>query len=41
MHLCLGCKACKTSLSSVDMAKIKSEFLVHYFHANGTPLFNV
>ena len=41
MHLCLGCKACKTECpSSVDMAKIKSEFLVHYFHANGTPLFN-
>ncbi|MCB0129261.1 MAG: 4Fe-4S dicluster domain-containing protein, partial [Caldilineaceae bacterium] len=41
MDLCLGCKACKSECpSSVDMAKIKSEFLVHYYHENGLPLFN-
>jgi Fe-S oxidoreductase len=39
--LCLGCKACKSECpSSVDMAKIKSEFLVHYYGHNGLPLFN-
>jgi FAD/FMN-containing dehydrogenase/Fe-S oxidoreductase len=41
LDLCLGCKACKTECpSSVDMAKIKSEYLVHYYHRNGLPLFN-
>lgn len=41
LDLCLGCKACKSECpSSVDMAKIKSEYLVHYYHANGLPLFN-
>ena len=41
MDLCLGCKACKTECpSSVDMAKIKSEYLVHYYRHNGLPLFN-
>src|SRR5688500_10924862 len=41
MDLCLGCKACKSECpSSVDMAKIKAEYLVHYYHRNGLPLFN-
>jgi FAD/FMN-containing dehydrogenase/Fe-S oxidoreductase len=41
LDLCLGCKACKTECpSSVDMAKIKSEYLVHYYQRNGLPLFN-
>jgi FAD/FMN-containing dehydrogenase/Fe-S oxidoreductase len=38
LDLCLGCKACKTECpSSVDMAKIKTEFLAHYYRAHGTP----
>jgi FAD/FMN-containing dehydrogenase/Fe-S oxidoreductase len=41
MDLCLGCKACKSECpSAVDMARIKSEYLVHYYHHNGLPLFN-
>ena len=41
MDLCLGCKACKSECpSSVDMARIKAEYLVHYYHAHGLPLFN-
>ncbi|MFN8492300.1 MAG: FAD-linked oxidase C-terminal domain-containing protein [Caldilineaceae bacterium] len=41
MDLCLGCKACKSECpSAVDMAKIKAEYLVHYYHKNGLPLFN-
>ncbi|MCX7623026.1 MAG: FAD-binding protein [Thermomicrobium sp.] len=37
--LCLACKACKTECpSSVDMARIKAEFLAHYYAAHGTPL---
>ena len=41
LDLCLGCKACKTECpSSVDMARIKSEYLVHYYRHNGLPLFN-
>jgi len=41
MDLCLGCKACKSECpSSVDMAQIKSEYLVHYYKENGLPLFN-
>ncbi|MEZ4714486.1 MAG: FAD-linked oxidase C-terminal domain-containing protein [Caldilineaceae bacterium] len=41
LDLCLGCKACKSECpSAVDMAKIKSEYLVHYYHENGLPLFN-
>jgi FAD/FMN-containing dehydrogenase/Fe-S oxidoreductase len=41
MDLCLGCKACKSECpSAVDMAKIKAEFLVHYYRQNGLPLFN-
>ncbi|MEM7800147.1 MAG: FAD-linked oxidase C-terminal domain-containing protein, partial [Chloroflexota bacterium] len=38
MDLCVSCKACKTECpSSVDMAKIKMEFLYHYYEKNGTP----
>ncbi|MCI0397934.1 MAG: FAD-binding protein, partial [Chloroflexi bacterium] len=39
MDLCVECKACKAECpSSVDMAKIKFEFLAHYHEAHGTPL---
>jgi FAD/FMN-containing dehydrogenase/Fe-S oxidoreductase len=39
MDLCIECKACKAECpSSVDMAKIKFEFLAQYHEANGTPL---
>ncbi|HEV2109283.1 MAG TPA: FAD-linked oxidase C-terminal domain-containing protein [Thermomicrobiales bacterium] len=39
LDLCISCKACKTECpSSVDMAKIKTEFLAHYHDAHGTPL---
>jgi FAD/FMN-containing dehydrogenase/Fe-S oxidoreductase len=39
MDLCISCKACKTECpSSVDMAKLKMEFLAHYHDAHGTPL---
>ncbi len=39
MDLCVSCKACKTECpSSVDMSKIKFEFLSHYYEKNGTPL---
>lgn len=38
MDLCLSCKACKTECpSGVDVAKMKAEFLQHYYDANGTP----
>lgn len=38
MELCLQCKACQTECpSSVNMAKLKSEFLSHYHQAYGTP----
>ena len=41
LGLCLGCKACKSECpSSVDMAKIKAEYLTHYYQRNGLPLFN-
>ena len=39
LDLCLGCKACKSECpSSVDMTKLKTEFLQHYYDANGIPL---
>lgn len=39
MDFCLSCKGCKSECpSSVDMAKLKAEFLQHYYDANGTPL---
>ncbi|MEZ4703280.1 MAG: FAD-linked oxidase C-terminal domain-containing protein [Rhodothermales bacterium] len=39
MDLCIECKACKAECpSSVDMAKIKFEFLAQYYEANGTPM---
>lgn len=38
MDLCLSCKACKSECpSSVDMAKLKAEFLQHYYSSNGVP----
>ena len=39
LDLCISCKACKTECpSSVDMAKIKTEFLTHYHDRHGVPL---
>ncbi|HEY7539051.1 MAG TPA: FAD-linked oxidase C-terminal domain-containing protein, partial [Methylomirabilota bacterium] len=41
MDLCLECKGCKAECpSNVDMAKLKYEFLHHYYGANGLPLRN-
>jgi FAD/FMN-containing dehydrogenase/Fe-S oxidoreductase len=41
MDLCLECKGCKAECpSNVDMAKLKYEFLHHYYSANGLPLRN-
>ena len=41
LDLCLECKGCKAECESgVDMAKLKYEFLDHYFKANGLPLRN-
>ena len=38
MDLCLSCKGCKSECpSNVDMAKLKAEFLQHYYDANGVP----
>jgi Fe-S oxidoreductase len=38
MDLCLSCKACKSECpSNVDMAKLKAEFLQHYYDTNGVP----
>ncbi len=38
MDMCLSCKACKSECpSSVDVAKLKAEFLQHYYDANGIP----
>ena len=38
MDLCLSCKACKSECpSNVDIAKLKAEFLQHYYDANGVP----
>jgi FAD/FMN-containing dehydrogenase/Fe-S oxidoreductase len=39
MDLCIACKACKSECpSAVDMAKIKTEWLQHYWDENGLPL---
>ena len=41
MDLCLECKGCKAECpANVDMAKLKYEFLYHYYKANGLPLRN-
>ncbi|MCZ6451171.1 MAG: FAD-binding protein, partial [Deltaproteobacteria bacterium] len=41
LDLCLECKACKAECpSNVDMAKLKYEFLSHYYRVNGLPLRN-
>jgi FAD/FMN-containing dehydrogenase/Fe-S oxidoreductase len=41
MDLCLECKGCKAECpSNVDMAKMKYEFLHHYYQAHGLPLRN-
>ena len=37
--LCLSCKGCKSECpSNVDVAKLKAEFLQHYYDANGVPI---
>ncbi|MFP4024214.1 MAG: FAD-binding and (Fe-S)-binding domain-containing protein [Thiohalospira sp.] len=39
MDLCLSCKACKSECpSNVDVAKLKAEFLQHYYDSHGIPL---
>ncbi|GAA4453491.1 FAD-binding and (Fe-S)-binding domain-containing protein [Nibrella saemangeumensis] len=39
MDLCISCKGCKSECpSGVDMAKLKAEFLQHYYDANGVPV---
>jgi len=39
MDMCLSCKACKSECpSNVDIAKLKAEFLQHWYDANGIPL---
>jgi len=39
LDLCLSCKGCKNECpSSVDMTKLKAEFLQHWYDANGIPL---
>lgn len=39
LDLCLSCKGCKSECpSNVDMAKMKAEFLQHYYDSNGLPL---
>lgn len=38
MDLCLSCKACKSECpSNVDVAKLKAEFLQHYYDVHGVP----
>jgi FAD/FMN-containing dehydrogenase/Fe-S oxidoreductase len=38
MDLCLSCKGCKTECpSGVDVAKMKAEFLQHYYDKKGVP----
>jgi FAD/FMN-containing dehydrogenase/Fe-S oxidoreductase len=39
LDMCISCKACKSECpSSVDMAKLKAEFLQHYCDIHGIPL---
>ncbi|MEX0987548.1 MAG: FAD-linked oxidase C-terminal domain-containing protein [Bacteroidales bacterium] len=39
LDLCLSCKACKSECpSSIDMAKLKSEFMQHWYDVHGIPL---
>jgi len=39
MDLCLSCKGCKSECpSNVDIAKLKAEFLQHYYKSNRIPL---
>jgi FAD/FMN-containing dehydrogenase/Fe-S oxidoreductase len=39
MDLCLSCKGCKSECpSNVDVAKLKAEFLQHYYDDNGVPM---
>ncbi len=39
LDLCLSCKGCKKECpSTVDMAKLKAEFMQHYYDANSVPL---
>lgn len=39
MDLCLSCKGCKSECpSNVDVAKMKAEFLQHYYDQHGVPL---
>ncbi len=39
LDLCLECKACKSECpSNVDMARLKAEFLSHYYAQHGLPL---
>lgn len=39
LDLCISCKACKSECpSNVDMAKLKAEFLQHYYETHSIPL---
>lgn len=39
LDLCLGCKGCKSECpSNVDIAKLRSEFLQHWYDRHGVPL---
>ena len=39
LDLCISCKACKSECpSNVDMAKLKAEFMQHYYDINGIPM---
>lgn len=39
LDLCLSCKACKSECpANVDMAKMKAEYLQHYYDQKGAPL---
>ncbi|MBM4425156.1 MAG: FAD-binding protein [Chloroflexi bacterium] len=41
LDLCLSCKACKSECpSTVDMAKLKAEYLAHYYERGGPPIRN-